>query len=346
MGVFDGSIGAFVSGTLISTFLLGVTATQAFIYYQTFPKDRRIYWWTVTILLIMDWTHTAMSCYTVYDWTVTHYGDIAHLANSPWTFAVDPAMTGIVASIVQMFYAYRVYVVGKRRMFFPIVICVLSAVQLGFACGATGMIFKLQAFAKFQSWTYGVCVWLVCAAAADLIITGSLVYFLQRSKENILQTTSVCDKLIELVIQSNGLTAAVAVIDAVLFSTLSTSYHVTANLCLVKLYFNSLLVSLNARADLERQLMNNQRSGSHNFGHGTPTLMTASGFNLQDIKALSYKSGGGPGNVLVSTSQTVTSEIMSKEDYEKFSSPNPGPKAGDMRRKESDQSLDSSATHV
>ena len=83
-------------------------------------------------------------------------------------------MTGVVASIVQAFYAYRVYVVSKRSLALPILITFFSAVQLGafsrslhrrlpvltlrrpgFACGATGMVFKLKDFAKFQSWTYG-----------------------------------------------------------------------------------------------------------------------------------------------------------------------------------------------
>lgn len=76
------------------------------------------------------------------------------------------------------------------------------------------MIFKLQAFSKFQSWTYGVTTWLACAAAADLLITGSLVYFLTKSNENILQTTSVCNKLIALVTQSNGLNSACAVVSS------------------------------------------------------------------------------------------------------------------------------------
>lgn len=61
-------------------------------------------------------------------------------------------------------------------------------------------------------------------------------------------------------------------VDAILFATLTTSYHVAVNLCLVKLYFNSLLVSceysaseevieppltqmaVNARADLEKHV--------------------------------------------------------------------------------------------
>ncbi|KAL8279827.1 hypothetical protein RQP46_007677 [Phenoliferia psychrophenolica] len=333
MGVYDGSIGAFLVGTLLNVLLLGVTALQAWNYYTTFPKDRKLYWWLVSFLLLMDWVHSAVSCFTVYDWTVTHYGDLAHLAVSPWSFAIDPAMTGIVASVVQMFYAYRVYVVGKRALALPIAISFFSMIQLGFACGATGQIFHLKEFAKFQSWTYGVTTWLVCAAVADLLITGSLVYHLNRSKQNVLQATSVCEKLIELVIQTNGLTAACAVIDAVLFATLSTSYHVTVNLCLIKLYFNSLLVSLNARASLERHLLG-PRGASH-WSNGTPTLQTASGFGASDITGFNK---AVPHNVLVTTTESVQSDVMSKDEYEKWGSPSTKSKKS-ATREDSDHTL-------
>jgi hypothetical protein len=65
-------------------------------------------------------------------------------------------MTGIAACICQFFYAYRVYVVGKRQLLIPIMICTLALVSLGFAVGATAEIFILQYFARFQEYTYGV----------------------------------------------------------------------------------------------------------------------------------------------------------------------------------------------
>lgn len=62
---------------------------------------------------------------------------------------------------------------------------------------------------------------------------------------------SVLNKIIQLTIETNGLTAVVAVIDAVLFATLTTSMHVIPNLCLIKLYFNSLLVSRKSFVSLD-----------------------------------------------------------------------------------------------
>ncbi|GAA6058618.1 hypothetical protein JCM10212_004029 [Sporobolomyces blumeae] len=321
MGVFDGSIGAFVVGTIISTFLLGITTCQVYEYLNNFPNDRRLYWWLVVSLCVMDWTHSAVSVYTIWDWCVENYGQVEHLLVSPFSFAVDPAMTGVVAFVTQIFYAYRVYIVGKRSIAIPIVIAFLSTVSLAFAIASTAKIFILQEFAKFQSFTYGVSIWLACAALADIIITASLVFHLAKSKTGLLQTNSILNRIIELVISTNGLTSSAALIDAVLFGALTSSWHVAPNLCLVKLYFNSLLVSLNARADLERRLANSsQHADSHQLndltrstggGPGqTKSVRTALGFGPEDCDpTVVYPARDlarrAPGGIRVTTHQSV-----------------------------------------
>ncbi|ORY58017.1 hypothetical protein BCR35DRAFT_309562 [Leucosporidium creatinivorum] len=317
MGVYDGSLGAFQVGTLISIFLLGITATQAWYYFQNFPNDKRVYWWLVMGLLVLDWAHSAISCYTIYDWQVSHFGDPAHLLNAPWSFGVDPVMVGIAAFVCQGFYSYRIYVMSKKNLVVPVFVMILSVVSFGFALGATIQIFRLKLFSAFTTFTYGVVTWLVCAAAADIIITCSLVFYLAKSKAEMTATNGVLNKIIQLTIETNGLTAAVAVIDAVLFATLTTSYHVIPNLCLIKLYFNSLLVSLNARVDLEKQIMTSRHGG---FSHqqqlsntGSPSVTTALGFGRADIDPHYVKSRNLPLDVHIQTTQTTL--VSGGDDY-------------------------------
>ncbi|KAI5481306.1 hypothetical protein MNV49_004928 [Pseudohyphozyma bogoriensis] len=92
------------------------------------------------------------------------------------------------------------------------------------------------------------------AACADLIVTGALVVFLRRAKADFQRSNTVLDHIIRNTIENNGLSLVVALINAVLFATLSTSWHVAANLTLTKLYFNSLLVSLNSRATIAKDM--------------------------------------------------------------------------------------------
>lgn len=63
-------------------------------YFVNFPNDKRMYWWLVVVLCIFGWLHTAVSIYTVYLWTVTYFAQPMLLANCPWSFAIDPVITG------------------------------------------------------------------------------------------------------------------------------------------------------------------------------------------------------------------------------------------------------------
>lgn len=158
----------------------GITSSQCFTYYTSFPSDRRVYKWTVGGLLVLDLFHTAISrcvpfllgsyaslivtSYTVYYWGVTSFGDLSVLGKSPRSFTIEsvrlsllpgrdahsytrPFMTGVAAAVVQIFCscfylrrssadlspadAYRVYVVGGRKLWVPLLILLCSAVQFG-----------------------------------------------------------------------------------------------------------------------------------------------------------------------------------------------------------------------
>lgn len=138
---------------------------------------------------------------------------------------------------------------------------------------------------------------------------------------------SVLNKIIQLTIETNGVTAVVAVIDAFLFGLSSSSLHVIPNLALVKLYFNALLVSresfrlrvvwhsctamltsrppcpVNARVELEKQIMgsrnglSHQQQQSHNGGQ---SVTTALGFGRQDVDP-NYVKARGPLDVHIQT---------------------------------------------
>jgi hypothetical protein len=92
---------------------------------------------------------------TLWDWCVENYGDFQHLANAPWSFGVNPTMIGLMTFTCQTFYAYRVYVMGKRNLILPVIILLLSFVSLSFAVAATYKIFELESFARFREFTYG-----------------------------------------------------------------------------------------------------------------------------------------------------------------------------------------------
>ncbi|GAA5936286.1 hypothetical protein JCM1841_002995 [Sporobolomyces salmonicolor] len=267
----DSSIGAFAIGAFLSCFLAGITMVQVVEYFMLFGlKDKRVWLCIVCVLAVADIFHTAMSCYTIFVswirtspqrfpaldgrhvasilqlWSVMHFGDLAYLVTCPWSFTwYDPALTGVVTAVVQLFYAYRVFVISKKQKIVPSVVCALTTLQLAFAIGSTWMITKLKFFALFGEFKYGVGIWLMSAAAGDIIITSSMIHYLRGATRREYQHGySIIGRLLINTIETNALTMMVAIVDAILFITMSyASWHVIANLCLVKLYFNGVLVS-------------------------------------------------------------------------------------------------------
>jgi len=123
-------------------------------------------------------------------------------------------------------------------------------------------------------WTYGVACWLGGAAATDLVITSSLVWILLSSKREIRETNNIIDRLIYLTIETNGLTFTVAVLDFVLFSTSKDASHVAPHLCLVKLYINSFLVTLNSREKLAEEFGGSRTIHPSSSSNGTANTDT------------------------------------------------------------------------
>ncbi|SCV74792.1 BQ2448_7821 [Microbotryum intermedium] len=268
---FDNSIGAFLIGTFVSVFLGGVTTTQCFTYHLRFHRtDCLVYKVAVYFLFVLDTAHSAFCCMTIYWWTVTHYANPVVLFTSPWTFTVDPAMTAIATIICQTFFAYRVYVISGRKWLVPMLIMMLSVLQFGFGVAGSIMIYVLDSkFSRFHEFTYGVTIWLVSAACADILITVSLIYYLRRASNanEFSKTHTIVTRIIRRTIETNALTMLVAVADAILFIIdPGLAWHVIPNFLLVKLYFNSLLVSLVNRPSLTTPFGSEQVLGNGTDG--------------------------------------------------------------------------------
>ncbi|GAA6015962.1 hypothetical protein JCM10207_006821 [Rhodosporidiobolus poonsookiae] len=308
----DSSIGAFMVGTILSVFLAGLTSLQAYNYFVNFGKsDKKFLVGLVTFLLICDVFHTAISCYTVYLWTVTHYADPSVLIKSPWSFTWDPFLCGIVAIAVQLFYAWRVFVVSRRKWLLPVLIAVLAVLSCAFAVGSTWKIYLLNSeFARFGEFRYGVAIWLLSAALADVLITASLVWYLRKASSGDYQrSSSIVQRIIRNTVETNGLTCLFAIVDAILFIAIpSASWHVIPNLSLVKLYFNGALVSLNSRKFHQQSLSGGQNfanssvyTDSHSHGiPSTPAPKYSPGLN-----ALASSSSGSQGAGSVITPSTL-----------------------------------------
>ena len=85
----------------------------------------------VYTVFILETVQTALSGADLYYWFASGYGNMDHLA-SPFASTFDiPLIESMVSAMVQIFYAYRVWVFSNRQSrWFCLIICLVGRSQL------------------------------------------------------------------------------------------------------------------------------------------------------------------------------------------------------------------------
>ncbi|KII90546.1 hypothetical protein PLICRDRAFT_173946 [Plicaturopsis crispa FD-325 SS-3] len=247
LGPAEVAHGPFFIGTVLNIVLYGVMVTQSFLYFTSYKKDKIWLKLFVALLLFADTVNSVFDVIYLYDSLVIHFGNDAFLTKANWVFATDPAMTGIIATFVQLFFAWRVKVLNRKNTY--IVIAIVIFALAGCLCSiatsiAVGIVPDFINFQKFKS---VVIVWLVSSSICDVIITFSLVWHLRLQKTGFRATDDIVNRIVRVTVQTGLLTAIWAIVDLIVFLVNPTGLHLIFNVPLSKLYTNSLLSSMNAR---------------------------------------------------------------------------------------------------
>ncbi|KAK7006314.1 hypothetical protein R3P38DRAFT_2794053 [Favolaschia claudopus] len=129
----DSVLGSLLIGLVLSSILFGATCQQVYLYFTNHCSRDSVYLKTlVLVLLALDAFHVALISHTMYHMSVTNFGDYAQFGRyPPWSLKLQIPVGGISASMVQFFYAYRIYMLSQKSLVFPVPIFV-------FALGAFG----------------------------------------------------------------------------------------------------------------------------------------------------------------------------------------------------------------
>ncbi|OBZ73413.1 hypothetical protein A0H81_07271 [Grifola frondosa] len=237
-------------GFLLNWGLQGVLSNQVYLYHINFPNDS----WKLKALVygifVFEWAQTILITTTAFEAFVYGWGNIESLTVFHTTWLSVPIMCGIVAAVVQIFYARRILILSQSRVLAGVVV-VLALVQ-GSAALAGGIMLKRLTSASEQSTTTpAIATWLGGSALVDIVIAVTMTILLLRTKSGLMQSDNLVNRLVRLVIESGTLTASVALVDVILFSAIPNQlYHECPALILAKLYANTMVTSLNNRTFL------------------------------------------------------------------------------------------------
>ncbi|KAF8868966.1 hypothetical protein CPB85DRAFT_876175 [Mucidula mucida] len=249
MAELDLTLGAIVISTLFSFLSTGITLTGTWSYYSRFTKDNWAFKLLVAVCLVLTVTDTVVGGYWCYTWTVTHYADPNRLLN--WvislTFTIQVSILGFVSLFVQIFFAWRLWIVTLQKNFWlPGVIVCLAVMAWSVIMWVTSIVATHHDANELGVVLPTAYVWLAGSIAADLLISLGLFYYLyfrfrQRNIHREMKSINTFKAIIVRTVQCNVLSLVAQVTTIVLFTTQVGYYYFLPDFTISKVYFFSLL---------------------------------------------------------------------------------------------------------
>ncbi|KAF8186950.1 hypothetical protein K438DRAFT_1973144 [Mycena galopus ATCC 62051] len=238
------TIGAYELGVLVSYILLGNQMPGEHIDDRiSLSSKQRVETTKVAFMWSFEMAHAICIGCTLYQMTVSDYLHPERLILIPHTLATAVLFSGVVGAGVQIFFASRIYRVSKS-LYIPCLSWTLSFSRLlgSIAVCYYGLHTKtIPDFDARFGWLLN-SLWSV-ASANDLLIAGTLVYWLSRHRcEGEKQTVALVDKLITWTMETGVVTSAAGLACLICFATMKSNYIWLAFFVInARLYSNSLL---------------------------------------------------------------------------------------------------------
>ncbi|KAF8148435.1 hypothetical protein B0H34DRAFT_737033 [Crassisporium funariophilum] len=240
-----GTLGALSVGVLISCFLFGIVTVQTYIYYSRFPDDQPKWKYLVAFVWILELAHCISICHSLYILTISNYGHPEALVKPPVSLFLAIILSGVLAFVVQGFFAERVRIVSGKRLI-PIICWVLVGIQYIMHLVAAAEAFKMTTLAEYEKeWKWLISSMLAVGAAVDLIIAAVLCYYLKQQKLNCHAKTAIMvDKIIAWTIQTGVITSFSGVIMLICYLAMPENLvWLSFFMFFARMFSNSLLAS-------------------------------------------------------------------------------------------------------
>lgn len=240
-------------GGIFNWCLYGCLVVQFYVYTYNFVDDKRPIKLLVYCIFLLETLQTSLNGADLYYWFASGFGNMNHIT-SPYASAFDtPIMGAVVSFMVQMFFVYRIWVLGKKRTWLLCVLIVATSFVDATAAIWGGTYTHIKGrFARGRVLKILATTWLVGNTVSDMLIASAMLFFLirRRVKDGFLSSHALVS-VVRLTVESNLLTATISLISMLMVVIYpEKGYYLCPTQVLGKLYSNTLLVSLNNRIAL------------------------------------------------------------------------------------------------
>ncbi|KAJ6565085.1 hypothetical protein B0H10DRAFT_2114031 [Mycena sp. CBHHK59/15] len=217
-------------GNSFNWLLMGVLSMQLYTYWRNYPKDRVLIKLLVYTLFVLNLAQTAFASHEAWWYLIEHWGNTASLQLAPWTAVMAPIFCGLVSAPVQIFYAFRIWILGKNITARLLAILIVS---LGLAQSIAAIVGSVVVEEELTQenllrmhpiFTF----WLAGAFVTDIFIAATMIWILHtaKSESSVSQTESLLNRLILNTVRTGSATVLGAAIDLAMFvKYTNANYH-------------------------------------------------------------------------------------------------------------------------
>ncbi|KAL4257221.1 DUF6534 domain-containing protein [Pleurotus pulmonarius] len=242
-------------GLVVSCPFFGISIAQSIYYYKTYPTDSRSLKSFIGVLTLLESVHTILITQSTKYW----YLDSGLKPTFPPTLLASGYVTYVVISLVQMAYMGRVYALSAGNKWISTILCLMTSIQIicGFGMNSTLATHVVIISIHHTSAEIFGGLQLAASVVCDVLITSSLVFYLRDNRGEFKRTQNVVDRLVIYSINIGMVTSIIslsALITRQWFAMPDNFIFSTFHILIGKVYFNSWLVTLNARKTMRKHL--------------------------------------------------------------------------------------------
>ncbi|KAJ7646864.1 hypothetical protein FB45DRAFT_891659 [Roridomyces roridus] len=193
-------------GVMLAPVLSGITISQSWTYYNS-NKDGWMLRSFVGLLFAMDMTETVLTSGMAHEYLITNFGNLEGLTRLPITTMVEVAINVVLVMLVELFFAYRVYLL-TRQIVLPMLIALFGVAGLVAGICIVVNISRSLAVSGLASNSMKIEVSLANGfeAVSDLLATFALSSAFMKGRGRVLKpTTNVLNRLLRFTIARGGL---------------------------------------------------------------------------------------------------------------------------------------------
>ncbi|KAI0749962.1 hypothetical protein C8Q80DRAFT_657032 [Daedaleopsis nitida] len=245
----DSTFGAYLVGTFIGLVLYGFSVHQAYRYVRLFPTDAPFIRFLVSAVIALETVHAIFTTHTCYYYLTSHYFQPDVLNRGVWSLNWIPFVIAINMFISQLFFARRVYLMGKHYRIIVGIAMLFFAVEIGFAIAAVYEVIVISTFNAVAKVNHLLAATFAAAVVGDTLLTGSLINVLLRSRTSeYRRPESTLDMWILYIINTGLLHDALNVLSLVIVVVYPQDLiHGCISIVTTRIYGNTLLAVLNSR---------------------------------------------------------------------------------------------------